>query len=234
MKNITRLIIFALCLVILGTPTDAKRKKDPPGFVPLVAAQRKGFTNCMWSREQSTMGTTPVNYNIMGLGGEHESSMAYEIKGKYTVLETLIGYSASVPDGRSAIFEIMCDGKPVERFGPISSGSEPETVRVPIKNCQILTLRILPQGYNSTHGAMWGEPKLWYNCDETDFEGTLIVNVNGRSVQAVPNTTPKGKEIELPVPILPGMHEFKVVTNYDEKAGRLDVTTVDMGYPGNH
>lgn len=198
------------------------------GSVFLVQLPRKYFSNCMWSTEHLRMGGNQVSTCIMGLGGEHDATMQYELKARYDMFEAMVGFSDSAPDNRAAVFEVWGDGVMLQRMGPLSSGTDPDTIRVPIKGVNILSLRIVPEGYNATHGAVWGDPKVFSGVTKDQFPGSLIVDYNGRQFTGMPNKYMNQPELNLPIPLNPGVREYKVRTEYDQVTGKLKVTTTNL------
>lgn len=218
--NVRRaLLLAAVAVTLTALPSIAE-----PQAVPLLSFKREYFENSLWTIDRARMtGGQEVQGNIEGLGGSNDALIVYKVDGQFDMFEAVIGYRDSAPDNRSAIFEVWADGQMLDRVGPLLSQEPPETIRVPIKGAQLLQLRIHPQSYDSSHGALWGEPKLWTGI-QGKFPGTVLMNVNGRAMQTMPTRPGSGKEeIAVPLPLKPGVQEYRVRMEYDDKTGQLKV-----------
>ena len=228
--RIRNIIITAACLLSflasLALPVSAQ-----PVSIFLLQLPRKYYTNVMWSREHARMGGVDINSNIMGTGGENDATMSYELQGKFDMFESLVGYLDSAPDKRRATFEVWGDGVLLQKLGPLASGSEPSTMRVMCKGVNVLVLRIVPGSYNHTASAAWGEPRLWVGVESNNIPGSVIVTTGDDSFQAMPNITNGRKEVKIPVPLAPGTHEYRLITEYDELSGQVKVTTHEVTTP---
>lgn len=195
-----------------------------PQAVPLIYFKREYFENSLWTIDRARMtGGQEVQGHIEGLGGSNDALIVYRLDGKYDMLEAVVGYLESAPDNRSSVFEVWADGKLLQKVGPLLSQEPPETVRVSVKGAQMLQLRIHPQSYDASHGASWGEPKLWTGTDGK-VPGTILMNVNGRAMQGTSTKPGSGKEeIAVPLPLKPGVQEYRVKMDYDETTGKLQV-----------
>lgn len=198
---------------------------EPQRF-PVVSMPREAFENAVWDYNRAKMGKESVVGTIQGLGGSADAVMTYDLKGKYEYFESKVGYIQGTPSGRSAFFEVWADGVLLYATEMISSGQEPDIIRIPVAKRQIMQLRIRPDRYEGTHGAAFGEPML-YNGVGPDFMNTLTINNNGK-INKVTNGS-KLRNVEVSVPLEPGEHEYTVRVKYDEKAGRVDIETVDAG-----
>lgn len=223
--NVRRALFLAAATVTLfAAPVLA----DPQAF-PLLAFKREYFENSLWTVDRARMtGGQEVQGHIEGLGGANDALIVYKADGKFDMFEAVVGYLETAPDNRSAVFEVWADGQMLQRVGPLQSQEPPETIRVPIKGAQLLQLRIHPQSYDASHGAAWGEPKLWSGI-EGNFPGTVLMNVNGRPLQALPTKPGSGKEeIAVPMPLKPGVQEYRVRMEYDDRTGQLKVVTAPV------
>lgn len=220
--NVRRVLLLAATAVTLtALPSIAD-----PQAVPLLSFKREYFENSLWTIDRARMtGGQEVQGHILGLGGSNDALIVYRTEGRFDMFEAVVGYLETAPDNRSAIFEVWADGQMLQRVGPLLSQEPPENIRVPIKGAQLLQLRIHPQNYDASHGAAWGEPKLWTGV-EGNFPGTVLMNVNGRPMQQMPTKPGSGKEeIAVPMPLKPGATEYRVKMLYDEKTGKLEVKT---------
>lgn len=213
---------FLACLTLLALPTLAN-----PQAVDLVLMRRHFVTNGDWSTDHQRMAGQEIQGCLVGHGGAPDTTMAYRLDGKFDMVESLVGYLDSAPANRSAVFEVWADGRLVQKVGPMSSGQPPELMRAPIKGCKMLTLRIVPQKYDSTHGAAWGNPKLWANLGD-QLPGGLLMNVDGRASQTVSNRVEGQEQVAVPLPLKPGVREYKVRMEYDSEAGRVQVQTSEV------
>jgi hypothetical protein len=220
--NAHRLILTSALVALLVIPALAA-----PQSIDLVHMRRHYFTNTDWSTDHARLGGQEILGSLVGLGGSNDSTIVYEIAGKFDMLETLVGYLDSAPSNRSAVFEVWADGVLLQRMGPLLSGGPPELMRVPLKGRKMLTLRIVPQRYDSTHGAAWGNPKLWSNLGD-QIPGSLLMTVNGRSMQTVPNSYKGQQEVLIPIPLHPGSREYRVKTEYEPTSGRVRIQTGDV------
>lgn len=216
-----RLLFLCASLAIVALPAWAE-----PTVYDLLQMKRHYFANCLWSVEHGRMGGHEISGCLQGLGGQADSVMVYNLDGKFEMLDTLVGYLDSAPDNRSAVFEAWADGELLQKMGPLSSDQPPERMRVPLTGRRVLTMRIVPQRYDSTHGAAWGDPKLWTGL-EGKIPGALLMNVDGQSMEGLP-TVRNGKDaITIPVPLQPGVREYRVRVDYDEANGRVQVQTTE-------
>lgn len=216
----TRVFLACLvCLAILALPVLA----EPQG-VDLVLMRRHYVTNGDWSTEHQRMAGQEIMGCLVGHGGASDSTMVYELNGKFDMLESLVGYLDSAPDNRSAVFEVWADGVLVQKIGPLSSGQPPELMRAPLKGRKMLTLRIVPERYDSTHGAAWGNPKLWANLGD-QLPGGLLMNVDGHSMQTVSSKVEGREQVSVPLPLQPGVHEYRVRMEYNPSLGKVQVQT---------
>ncbi len=220
--NTRRLILTCALLGLLAIPALG----DPQAF-ELVQMRRHYFTNTDWSTDHARLGGQEVLGSLVGLGGANDSTIVYDLSGKFDMLETLVGYLDSAPSNRSAVFEVWADGTLLQKMGPLISGGPPELMRVPLKGRKMLTLRIVPQRYDSTHGAAWGDPKLWANLGD-QLPGGLLMTVDGRSMQTVPNNYKGQQEVTIPVPLQPGSREYRVRTEYEPASGRVRIQTEEI------
>lgn len=224
-----RHLLLALALLLLAVPAWSE-----PQSYDLLLMRRTYFANSLWSSELARLGGQEVTGSIVGLGGEHDAVMVYELGGKFEMLETLVGYMDSAPDNRSAVFEVWADGALVQRMGPLNSGQPPELMRVPVAGRRMMTMRIVPQRYDSTHGAAWGAPKLWANLEGT-LPGGLLLNVDGQSSQAVATKRNGRQEVSIPLPLQSGVREYRVRMEFDPASGKVQVQTTEAapaGEPG--
>lgn len=219
--SLRRFVLSCALAATLAAPALAE-----PRCVDLTLMPRHYFTNCDWSSDLSRMNGQETMASIVGLGGSPDSTMVYSLEGKYDMLETLVGYLDTAPDNRSAVFEVWADGVCLQKMGPLSSNDPPEKMRVPLKGRKTMTLRIVPQTYDSTHGAAFGDPKLWAELGNF-VPGGVLMNVNGRTSQAVPNKVNGQEEVAIPVPLQPGAREYRVRVEYDPGMGKVRVETTE-------
>ncbi len=210
------------CAAALALPALAE-----PQCVDLVLMRRHYVTNGDWSTELQRMAGQEVQGSLVGHGGSADSTMVYQLDGKFDMIESLVGYLDSSPANRSAVFEVWADGQLIQKVGPLSSGQPPELVRAPLKGRKMLTLRIVPQRYDSTHGAAWGNPKLWAELGD-QIPGGLLLNVDGRTSQTVSNRIEGKEQVAVPLPLQPGVREYRVRMEYDPGAGKVQVQTSEV------
>lgn len=212
-------LAILLALACITVPSWAS------GSVYLVLLPRKYFSNCRWDTEHARLGGSEVDNYIIGHGSDTDATMAYEIKGKYDMFESLVGYRDNTPEGRSCTFEVWADGVRVAKVGPLSSGSC-DIIRAPIKGAKVILLRMVPSAYNATAGAMWGNPKLYFDLKDNEMPSSIIVNVDGRTYQTLPNKINDQREVNIPFPLKPGVNEYRVTTKFDETTNKLEVKKV--------
>lgn len=220
--NARRLLLSCALLALLAVPVLGN-----PQTFELVQMRRHYFTNTDWSTDHARMGGQEILGSLVGLGGANDSTIVYDLNAKFDMLETLVGYLDSAPANRSAVFEVWADGTLLQKMGPLISGGPPELLRVPLKGRKMLTLRIVPQRYDSTHGAAWGSPRLWANLGDQMPSG-LLMTVDGRSMQTVPNNYKGQQEVTIPVPLRPGSREYRVRTEYEPASGRVRIQTEEI------
>ena len=215
-----RLLLVGLLAMILG-PAVAEVSR-----YPLVSMEREAFENAVWDYGRAKIGHETVVGTIQGLGGSADAVMTYNLKGKFEYFEARVGFVEGTPSGRAAVFEVWADGVLLYNTQSLTSGQEPELIRVPVAKRQLMQLRIRPDKYEGTHGAAWGEPML-INGAGPDFMQGLTINNYGRITRL--SSAGKTRDVEVTIPLTPGEHEYTVKVKYDEKAGRVDIETVPAG-----
>ena len=219
-------IITGLCLATLAPPSWAGRKEAPIQTFPIIMVRKRYVTNCSWSSEQVRMGGAEVSTYLVGHGGEHDATVRYTLDGdfanKYEMFEATVGYKDNTVEGRAATFEIWVNGQKVTSKGPLVSGDKPEKIRANIKGAKEILLRIVPEHYNDTLNALWGDPMLCSKYYEDDSVTSISINGENHNFQTTPNTFKGEEEFSLPLPLYSGTHEFVVHYEYDTKRQRVD------------
>lgn len=218
-------IIAGLCLATMAPPCWADTD-DIMGAMPLIFVKRRYVTNCSWSSEQVRMGGNEVTTYITGHGGEHDATARYTLDGehanKYEMFEATIGYKDSTVEGRTATFEVWVNGVKVASKGPLVSGDGTEKIRANIKGAREILLRIVPGRYNDTMNALWGDPTLFTKYTDDESEESISVHGEGHNFQTVPNPFKGESEINIPLPLYTGTHEFKIILEYDQNKKRVN------------
>lgn len=210
------LFVFSLTMVAFAAPER----------FPVVNMEREAFENAVWDYNRAKIGKETVVGSIQGLGGSSDAVMTYKLGKHFEYFEARCGYIEGTPSGRSAVFEVWADGVLLYNTDSIKSGEDPVLIRVPVAKRELMQLRIRPDKYEGTHGAAFGEPML-YNGVGPDFMNTLTINNNGRITRAT--TAAQMREVEVSIPLQPGVHEYTVRVKYDEKEKRVDIETVKAG-----
>ncbi len=229
MKFFRTSLIAGLCLASLSIPCWSKGDAAPE-MAPLFAAKRRFVTNCIWSSEHIRMGGKEINLSITGHGGEHDATALYTLEGrmegKYEMFEATIGYTDSSAEGRAATFEVWVNGIKASSKGPLVSGEKPEKIRVNIKGAKEIQLRIVPEHYNDTQGATWGDPTLWTKYFDDETPTTISIYGADRTMEQEPNSFKGEQEIEIPIPLFSGTHEYKLIMEYDAERQRVKYNLV--------
>ena len=223
-RNLIGVSASALLAVVLAGSASMPVSAGPAaGIVPLLSIHQGHFTNCMREFDHSRIGETSVESYVIGLGGAEAATMQFELNGKFDMFESMVGFSSTAPDSRMCTFELWADGKLITKVGPLKASDKPDLLRGKVKSEKNITLRMVPEKYNGTAGAMWGEPKLFTGTAGAELEKNLIVHVNGELYKMTPQKVGGGRQISIPIVVKPGVNEYKVTSNYDESSGRLDV-----------
>ena len=174
------------------------------------------------------MGGSEVSTYITGHGGEHDATARYTLDGdnanKFEMFEATVGYKDNTVEGRSAVFEVWVNGQKAASKGPLVSGDPPERMRVNIKGAKEVLLRIVPQRYNDTMNAMWGDPMLCTKYVEEEDNPSIDVKGEKHAFRANPNSFNGDEEINLPIPVYTGTHEFLLHYEYDKQKQRMTYT----------
>ena len=220
MKIKLRFIISLVCLIaVLALPRLCRAAV----VTPLLALHQDYFTNCMAHSEHTKIGDTEIETFIMGMGGADAATIRYELKGRFEMFESLVGFSDTAPEGRSCTFELQADGETVAKVGPLRSGESNDVLRANIKGANFITLRIIPEKYNGTASAMWGNPKLYSELKKGETPGSLVVHVNGKLHQVTPNRVNGKNQISVPFILLPGENNYIIKSVYNEEQNRADI-----------
>ncbi|MBI3927421.1 MAG: NPCBM/NEW2 domain-containing protein [Armatimonadetes bacterium] len=215
------LVLLALCAG-LGFSAAGAREAMP------ILANRKiwaGFQGAVWMEGRARMGSQDVQGYVQGLGSGEDAIMGVTVGGRWDVLEALIGYLDSAPDGRKAVFEVVADGESVYRSEPISSEAEPELIHVPIKGKKSLRLVIRPESYGATAGAAWGSPMLLSGVSAEELQRPLTVIIDGKSAQVPRQGGNAPSSLVVPLPLRSGTTEYRVKMVYDKANDRVHVET---------
>lgn len=232
MNLLQKCVLVGVCAFSLAQPCLAENKKAPE-VLPFIYTRRSFATNCSWSQEHARMGGNDLSIYIMGHGGEADSTyrtvLERDHENKFEMFEAIIGYLDTAPEGRGATFEVWVNGTKVASKGPIFSGDPPQTIRANIKGAKDIQLRIVPERYNDTFCATWGNPMLSTIFEEESDTPTLSVSGEGHSYIEVPNSFKGVQEINFPFPIYPGTNEFLLHTEYDAKKNVVKYTITHEG-----
>ena len=233
MKLLRTGLAAGLCALLLTCPTLSKEHAKTPEILPLLYAKRSFVTNSSWSNDHARMGGSEISAYIMGHGGEADATMRFILEGrnenKFEMFQATVGYLDTAPDGRGATFEVWVNGSKVASKGPLISGDPPQTFRVNIKGATDLLLRVVPDRYNDTLGATWGDPILSTVFEEESENPMLTITGENHSYREEPNSFKGSQEINFPVPLYPGTNEFLLHTEYDKDKGTVKYTLTHEG-----
>lgn len=220
-----KIISFTAGAVLLSAlavlPAIAKQSSQ----CMLLQLHQDYFTNCMGTVEHTRMaGNKEVDSYIVGMGSGEAATIRYELKGRFDVFESMVGFRDSAPESRLCTFELWADSVLIKKIGPLRPADGPDILRGNIKKAKVITLRMVPDKYNGTAGAMWGNPKLMNGVSEEDLnDASMVVHVNGELMQLTPDKSKGMKRVSIPFPVKPGINEYKVTTKVDEASGKMEV-----------
>lgn len=171
--------------------------------VPLLALrmQKAGYENIVWAEGRAKIGKESVSGYIQGLGGAGESRIAYNLKEDWDMLEVVVGYLSTAPEGRTATFTVEAGGVPIYKSGELHSKGPSERIRVPIRGHRQLMLTISGDRYNHTAGAAWGEPVLLRGLSAEQMETSWSLSVNGQKTPVPGSGPPPQVMMPLDVPV---------------------------------
>lgn len=215
------LLVLALTSgTIFGLTHSARAEKR---FLNMLAMRREIVENMLWEENQFQMGKTSVQGVFQGLGAATDSLLVVELEGKYDLFEAYIGYLKSASPGRSCTFEVSCDGTTLYTSDTVTSGKEPEKIKVPVTGKQTLTLRIRPDAYGATGGAAFGTPMLYAGVPPEEMTPMLTVDYNGEKIKVEQPGGKTPKDLTLPIPLRTG--EYRVKVKFDKDKNHAVITS---------
>ncbi|MBQ7502912.1 NPCBM/NEW2 domain-containing protein [bacterium] len=215
--------LFFLFSIICLVSVFCLPRLSEAGITALIALRQDYFTNCMAHAEHAKIGDTEIESYILGMGGADAATIRYEVKGRYDMFESIVGFSDSAPEGRICTFELLADGELITKVGPLTSGEGNEIIKGNIKGANFITLRMVPGKYNGTANAMWGDPKLYSDLKKNENPGSLVLHINGKLHQVNPNKVNGKTQISVPFILKPGQHTYIIKTSFDEEQNQADI-----------
>jgi hypothetical protein len=217
----TPLLLLALSSgTLLGLTHAAWAERK---FINMLLLRREVVENMLWEENQFQMGKTSVQGCFQGLGASADSVVVVTLEGKYDLFEAYIGYLKSASPGRSCVFEVSCDGTTLYTSDSVTSGKEPEKIKVDVKGRQSLTLRIRPDSYGATTGAAFGTPMLYADVPPDEMTPMLTVDYNGEKLKVEQPGGKPPKELTLPIPLKTG--EYRVKVTFDKDKNHAVITS---------
>ncbi len=220
-----RKLVVILLVAILTTSLLAEKRA-----VPLLALRMQfaGFENTIWMEQRARVGGESVVGYIQGVGGRDDAIMGFELKDQWDVLETTIGYLDGTPEGRSCRFLVEGNGKTLYDSGRFLSGDPSKLVRVALGETRRLLLRIQTDRYNHTAGAAFGAPTLVSGVDPNSINQPVTVDVDGQRSRFTPTGGAVPSRLDFPMPVKPGVHDYRVRIDYNEEGRTITVVTEEM------
>lgn len=214
------LLLLALCLLTAGAAAEIKA-------APMLALRDNwaGFENMIWMTQRAKIGGQSVSGYVQGVGGADDALWGFRLDKRWDMLEALIGYLDTTPEGRSCVFEVAADGEIVYESEPIAAGEPAQRIRVPLRGKSRLTLRISGDKYNETAGAAFGEPVLMTGMKESDLATPLSVDIDGQRTQLLQPGGVAPRSLNVPIPLHPGLREYRVQVRYDEANHKVQIET---------
>lgn len=135
----------------------------------------------MSNGEQATGDGTTITLNgqtySRGLGVHANSTVTYNLEGKYARFISDVGVDDEVGNAGSVIFRVVLDGKEIYNSALMTSATVTKSVDVDVKGGQQLQLIVMQDADNGLDHASWGGARL--KMGQTPFNATAH-NIPGR------------------------------------------------------
>ncbi|GAL84877.1 endoglucanase-like protein [Sporocytophaga myxococcoides] len=136
------------------------------GWGPAEIDQSNGKTA---SNDGGVITLNGIKYS-RGLGVHAESSISYNLDGKYERFLSDVGLDDEAGSAGSVIFTVLLDGKQVYNSGLMNGSSDTKSIDINIAGGNVLTLNVSPDGNNELDHASWGGARL--RPSQTPFNQT--------------------------------------------------------------
>lgn len=222
---------MVLALLLLSLTSALLAEKGTIKTLPLLALRwdRHGYENIIWMEQRAKIGGEAVTGYIQATGGRDDAIIAFELKEKWDALEAHIGYLDGAAEGRNCTFMVEGAGGVLFESDPQESKKPGESIRVDIRGQKQILLRISADRYNATALAAWGAPTLVSGLSDEDLQPPLKIDIDGTKSNFIMKGGVAPRNLNVPIPLKEGTHEYKVKVDYSKKGQKVKIVTEEAG-----